>query len=62
MAAERKGSSEKRDAGEEAQAQAQPRKASSKKGHKVAKLSRPVGSLLMISLILVKRPVGRFPL
>ncbi|XP_078174461.1 P-loop containing nucleoside triphosphate hydrolases superfamily protein [Carex rostrata] len=38
VAAERKGSSEKRDAGEEAQ----PRKASSKKGHKVAKLSRPI--------------------
>ncbi|KAJ3700688.1 hypothetical protein LUZ61_004393 [Rhynchospora tenuis] len=42
VAADRKGSSEKRNVDEETQGQAQPRKASSKKGHKVAKLSRPI--------------------
>ncbi|KAJ4813859.1 Chromosome transmission fidelity protein 18-like protein [Rhynchospora pubera] len=44
VAAERKGSSEKRDVDEatEGQAQAQSRKASSKKRHRVAKLSRPI--------------------
>ncbi|KAJ1696053.1 hypothetical protein LUZ63_004565 [Rhynchospora breviuscula] len=42
VAAERRGSSEKRVVDEETEGQAQPQKASSKKRHRVAKLSRPI--------------------